>query len=180
MKKNNRRLALLFIVIMSMALSSIAIYAHAGNHSWPLLRYGDKGTNVKTLKCFLKSKGYNLYSDGGEPSDYFDSATKSAVKSFQSANNLSADGIVGKNTWSKLIATVYYGVKSNTVRGLQYQLKEKYKCNLKVDGDFQYETKYYVNTFQYRAGLTEDGIVGPKTWNHLLSNNSFDDFPTPQ
>lgn len=71
---------------------------------------------VKAIQTFLNEMGYGaLVVDG-----IFGSATQNAVRSFQRANSLSADGQCGKQTWSKL-RTVYLsaintsGVTSNTV-----------------------------------------------------------------
>lgn len=61
------------------------------------LKKGSKGEEVKTLQSKL-----NLIADG-----IFGPITEEAVKAFQKANGLTADGIVGLNTWAKL------GVPSN-------------------------------------------------------------------
>ena len=66
------------------------------------LRYGDSGSAVKTLQNNLKKLGY--YS--GSASGSFDTATKNAVIAFQKANSLSADGIVGSKTQSKITAAL--------------------------------------------------------------------------
>ena len=46
-------------------------------------------------------KGYKLPQYGADGS--FAAETEKAVKKFQSDHGLSVDGIVGKNTWSKLL-----------------------------------------------------------------------------
>lgn len=66
-----------------------------------VLRHGSKGTQVKTLQILLIGKGYNCGKSGVDGS--FGSDTLSAVKKFQSANNLTVDGIVGADTWTKLL-----------------------------------------------------------------------------
>lgn len=65
------------------------------------LRIGLKNDNqVKILQNYLNTaSGSNLVVDGS-----FGPKTKSAVISFQKANNLSFDGIVGKKTTAKMIA----------------------------------------------------------------------------
>lgn len=69
-----------------------------------VLRNGSKGEEVKTLQTMLSAKGYKgkngkaLTVDGD-----FGSNTDYAVKAFQKAKGLSVDGIVGKNTWDKLL-----------------------------------------------------------------------------
>ena len=66
-----------------------------------VLRKGDKGAQVKTLQRLLMAAGYALpkYKDDGD----FGAETLAAVKEFQASNKLTVDGIVGKNTWCKLL-----------------------------------------------------------------------------
>ncbi|MBE9223883.1 peptidoglycan-binding protein [Phormidium sp. LEGE 05292] len=60
------------------------------------------------------------------------------------------------------------GSKGNDVKYLQ-QLLNKKGYSLKVDGDFGPHTVAAVKQFQKSHGLAVDGVVGPKTWNALLS-----------
>ncbi|MGA9382109.1 MAG: peptidoglycan-binding domain-containing protein [Phormidium sp.] len=60
------------------------------------------------------------------------------------------------------------GSKGKDVVYLQ-QLLNKKGYSLKVDGDFGKRTEEAVKNFQKRRGLKVDGIVGPATWNALLS-----------
>jgi lysozyme len=66
-----------------------------GNHDMDTLRNGDEGQQVKALQKLLDA---GLTIDG-----IFGNATEAAVKDFQGANALTADGIVGVNTWTKLL-----------------------------------------------------------------------------
>ena len=68
--------------------------------SFPQLSKGTTGSAVKLLQELLKGKGYDLGTYGTDGD--FGNITLMCVKSFQSASGLSADGIVGKNTWNKL------------------------------------------------------------------------------
>ena len=62
-----------------------------------LLRRGDRGEDVKALQRALRHIGYDLEIDG-----VFGRITLECVKSFQGANSLVRDGIVGPLTWRKL------------------------------------------------------------------------------
>jgi len=66
--------------------------------TYPTLKNGSSGSNVKALQQKLKALGYYTGSIDGK----FGSGTLSAVKAFQKKNGLSADGVVGTNTWTKL------------------------------------------------------------------------------
>lgn len=64
-----------------------------------VLRKGDKGNQVKTLQRLLFAMGYYSEKVDGD----FGVKTNAAVKGYQKAKGLTVDGIVGKNTWSKLL-----------------------------------------------------------------------------
>jgi N-acetylmuramoyl-L-alanine amidase len=63
----------------------------------PVLRSG-RGVYVNLLQRLLNQYGYSLIEDG-----IWGAKTLSAVKKFQAGKSLAADGIVGKNTWNRLI-----------------------------------------------------------------------------
>lgn len=65
------------------------------------LRSGSSGEQVKTLQRLLMALGYGMGSYGAD--GRFGSVTDHAVRSFQRKNKLVADGIVGANTWRKLL-----------------------------------------------------------------------------
>lgn len=71
------------------------------NISFPTIRKGDIGTAVKVLQAFLTTYKYDIGISGidGE----FGSDTESAVKQFQKNSEIEVDGIVGRDTWSKLM-----------------------------------------------------------------------------
>ena len=70
-----------------------------GFSSYPTLRKGARGNITKLVQEKLVSLGYNTNGVDG----IFGSVTEKAVLSFQKSNGLVADGIVGKNTWGKLL-----------------------------------------------------------------------------
>ena len=65
----------------------------------PLLKKGARGNITKLLQEKLTNLGYSTNGVDG----IFGSGTKSAVIKYQRAKGLSADGIVGQNTWKKLL-----------------------------------------------------------------------------
>ena len=70
-----------------------------GFSSYPTLRKGARGNITKLLQEKLVSLGYNTNGIDG----IFGIGTEKVVISFQKSNGLVVDGIVGKNTWRKLI-----------------------------------------------------------------------------
>ena len=64
------------------------------------LRNGDEGQDVKELQKLLMKAGYKLPKYGADGD--FGTETLNAVKEFQKANNLTVDGIVGKQTYAVL------------------------------------------------------------------------------
>lgn len=63
-----------------------------------LLKEGSSGPLVKQLQKLLSDKGFNP----GTIDGVFGLGTKAAVRSFQKANSLEADGVVGSKTWNAL------------------------------------------------------------------------------
>lgn len=68
---------------------------------FPQLAKGDKGDKVRVLQELLLGRGYDLGTYGADGD--FGAATWTAVAQFQAASGLTADGIVGENTWRKLL-----------------------------------------------------------------------------
>lgn len=64
------------------------------------LRNGSRGTQVKVLQWLLNENGHNA----GKVDGIFGANTLKAVKAYQTAKGLTADGIVGKNTWNAILA----------------------------------------------------------------------------
>ena len=92
-----------------------------------LLKLGVKGEQVKQVQQFLSIT----------ESGVFDVATENAVKNWQKANNLSADGKVGPKTWEAM------GIASTDLR----EISES-KESLIID-------RSYLSIGQYHAGPTK-------------------------
>lgn len=63
--------------------------------------------NIKQIQIALKNAGYNPGVIDGKTGRQ----TRDAIRAFQGANNLKADGKVGKKTWSLLSKYLYQKVK---------------------------------------------------------------------
>jgi peptidoglycan hydrolase-like protein with peptidoglycan-binding domain len=73
----------------------------------PQLKNGAEGTAVKNAQILLIDKGYYCggpLRTGREIADgEFGPTTEKSVKSFQGKKNLTADGIIGSETWKALL-----------------------------------------------------------------------------
>ncbi|MCD8116432.1 MAG: peptidoglycan-binding protein [Oscillospiraceae bacterium] len=65
---------------------------------------GSSGSDVYTMQTYLLALGYHCGDKGADGS--FGSATRAAVRAFQSDHNLTVDGICGPKTWAALIAAL--------------------------------------------------------------------------
>lgn len=64
-----------------------------------VLKKGSKGKEVKTLQTLLNGYGYNCGTVDGD----FGANTLKSIKAFQKTKGLEVDGIVGEQSWSKLL-----------------------------------------------------------------------------
>ena len=135
---------------------------------WPLVRQGDRDHPVRTLQHLLRQHGHTVVVDG-----IFGPKTDAAVRAFQTAAHLTVDGIVGPQTWGALIVTVFRGSRGEAVKGVQEEAAFRDLSGnppaLAIDGIFGPKTEAWVRGFQEAAELTVDGIVGPVTWQALVS-----------
>jgi peptidoglycan hydrolase-like protein with peptidoglycan-binding domain len=109
----------------------------------------------------------------------FGPATETAVRAFQQQAHLTLDGIVGPNTWAVLIILVRRGSTGEAVRGVQEEFRFRDLSGdpsraLALDGIFGPQTEAKVRGFQQALhtdipSVTVDGIVGPITWQALIS-----------
>lgn len=65
----------------------------------PLLTKNSGGNTVRAVQALLNGLGYSA----GTADGLFGDNTAGAVKRFQAANDIAADGIVGRDTWHKLL-----------------------------------------------------------------------------
>lgn len=160
-----------------------------------VLQPGDTGAAVQTLQYYLALLSWF---DDTLPqvriTGIFDEATEQAVLQFQRQRGLTADGVVGRETWnaiqgaydalrtslSEQYADAYRdlypgyfltpGQRGADVRLLQDLLNRAAQnpgsglSPIAVDGVYGPATEQAVRTVQTRAGLQVTGSVGPVTW----------------
>lgn len=129
---------------------------------WPRLDPGARGATVSAIQYLCNQRGNSLVVDG----DY-GSVSVTAVKKFQSAQGLVADGQVGPATWPKLVYSLNAGAKGNHVKALQTAMNKR-SAGLAVDGEFGSVTTSAVRTFQSVNRLVVDGNAGAITWRALV------------
>jgi N-acetylmuramoyl-L-alanine amidase len=138
-----------------------------------LLRRGDRGPAVAEVRAMLR--GLGLLPAAGPGDDEYDAATERAVRAFQQARGLAADGIVGVETyrtleearWQLGDRTLYRQVGhpfvGDDVVALQTWLRERGFDVGRSDGIFGPRTEAALVEFQRNVGLKPDGIFGPLT-----------------
>ncbi len=72
----------------------------ASNKKRPTLKKGDRGDDVKKMQSLLMKNGQKLPQFGAD--GFWWEETEKAVRAFQKAKGLTADGICGKETWDSL------------------------------------------------------------------------------
>ena len=135
---------------------------------WPVIRQGDSNRNVVTAQYLLRHHGESLSLTGA-----FSSGMKSAVIGFQKKKGLWPDGVVGGNTWEKLIVPVRLGDLGWAVGAVQDLLLNRYAYGISITKLYGTTTHNRVTAFQKARCLNPDGVVGEDTWYGLVKNASF-------
>jgi len=156
----------------------------------PRLRREDDGEAVRRLQQMLAAAGFSP----GAVDGHFGQATDAAVRSFQKARGLEADGIVGPRTWAALgaggstpapppppppppaaetdlarsLPTLEQEASHAKVWTLQVLLETAGHDVGEADGVFGARTAAALRAFQQARGLTADAVCGPLTWTALL------------
>ena len=155
------------------------------------LRIGSQGEAVRLMQTYLNAiaRSYpsipTLVVDG-----IFGNNMQRSVIAFQNQFGLAPDGVIGPNTWNRIVS-VYNGLSSpsgpqypgtplrvgsrgDNVRLMQTYLNDIGEVfpvipNLVADGVFGMATQAAVMAFQNLFGLTADGVIGPITWDRIIS-----------
>lgn len=130
-----------------------------------ILKRGLKGAPIKRLQ-----KKLGVTADGD-----FGPGTEKALKDWQGANGLVADGIAGPDTFAAIglpeLILLRRGSRGEQVKKMQKGL------GIDADGIFGKGTEAAVKKFQASFGLAEDGMAGPET---LAKLDTFVALMTPQ
>ena len=140
--------------------------------SYPAVRQGDDNlSRVRTVQFLLRSNPdphFAISADGK-----FGPQTETAIRLFQTVNELAVNGIVGRATWRKLVVTQRFGSHGEQVRAIQALLNIYGQTHagyqLTEDGDFGPLTRTAVIRFQQAVDITHHGVVGPVTWPFLVT-----------
>jgi peptidoglycan hydrolase-like protein with peptidoglycan-binding domain len=145
-----------------------------GISPWPEVKSGSNGHPIKTLQYLLQARGHSVAVDG-----VFGPNTEAAVKAFQASHGLVADGVVGPITWAAVVVQVKRGSQGDAVKGVQEEFEFRNQSGdpskgPQVDGLFGPITDAAVRGFQQAlsvdiSSVRVDGIVGPVTWQALVS-----------
>ncbi len=143
------------------------------------LHVGDKGSEVQALQKALKNLGF--FSD--EVTGNFGPVTEAAVKAYQAARGMAADGIAGNATLAKIAlegstssggstSAVYKkGDEGENVKQMQQALKDLGHFTDEATGFFGVKTEQALIAFQKAKGLTADGVAGSATLSLLLAGS---------
>lgn len=183
-----------FIYAAVLNLEEVEALSSTDEYKYITLKEGSTGDEVKLLQYYLLIIS-NIYNEIPKVkiTGVFDEDTKNAVLAFQKYFNMLVDGIVGRNTWEKLIE-IYYEIESTFPKSNKNQLPSNYMLKEgsigdevrllqyhlavisdiyptiskpKITGVFDAETKKSVLDFQRYFGLDETGNVDYNTWNKI-------------
>lgn len=152
----------------------------SGGSAGTTLKLNSQGTKVSQLQTDLKQLGYYY----AEITGNFGEKTEAAVKAFQKAKGLTADGVAGTKTLNAIAAAVdkaggsssgssstnmKLGSTGAAVSALQQNLTTLGYYYGDVTGHYGNLTQQAVKKFQKAKGLTQDGVASTATLNAITS-----------
>jgi N-acetylmuramoyl-L-alanine amidase len=139
-----------------------------------ILRPGDRSVGVSEVRQILAGQGL-LRNVDPATEDLFDAPMELAVRAFQQHRNLTADGLVGHETYAALQSARWklgdrvighnatHQMVGDDVSELQVQLLEIGYAPARADGRFGPSTAAALKSFQRDYGVFADGVCGPET-----------------
>ena len=197
------RIAFLYNAVKKLGeLNSEGIALQELEQQYPgVLQFGATGNTVRVVQYYLAliSAFYEVI-PAVSINGIFDENTRAAVTAFQKQAGITADGIVGENTWNKIL-DAYYGILesidnlslpvqlfpgvllSQGSRGEYVSVLQRYLSYISdtykeipkvpITGNFGTQTDEAVRAYQRLFGLPVDGRVGLSTWNNIAG--TYDD-----
>lgn len=155
------------LVAPAQAQPQVAGYtmSKAENLYWPILKRGRRGPKVRVLQGLLSARGVPTARD-----ETFGVATEKAVIRFQRALKIKADGVVGWQTWEKLVVPLQRGSRGPIVKVFQALLSQN-GPQVKQDGFYGAATEKAVRNYQRKEGeelMEVDGRAPKWVWCWLV------------
>lgn len=144
-------------VASALMLTPLQAFANIGDQT---LRPGMTHSDVKQLQTLLKTKGYFTYT--GASTTYYGTYSTTAVKNFQKAKGLTADGIAGRNTFNAL--GVYNVNNTSMINYAKTLIGSPYKWAGTTPAGFD------CSGFIYYVFQKSQGITLPRTTSQLYGN----------
>lgn len=173
-----------FAMVLALIVTLLTLTAAA--ETYPKLRPGDSGSEVRRMQQALIDQGYL----SGRADGKFGPKTEAAVREFQRRNGLTVDGIAGSGTLSRLYGGSASAAAKPTAQGqteskggwfggsyvkiqpgqtgrrvqlLQAALRKLGFYGGLLDGKYGPGTRDAVSDFQRAMGLSRDGKAGKQT-----------------
>ncbi len=156
------------------------------------LNTGSIGSNVSIMQSYLNAirKGMFPSLSRVNVDGIYGSATKNTVTRYQGLSGLKADGIIGRDTWDSIVEDYdnlpgmpdeeypgyilrpgSAGAEVGTMQTKLNRISPVYtRINFQTaDGIYGNNMANAVRRFQHLFGMKTDGVIGPDTWNKIIS-----------
>lgn len=161
------------------AVAAKGVSSSTASNNTSILKLNSKSARVGQMQSDLKMLGYYT----GSVTNSFGTKTEEAVKKFQAAKGLTADGVAGPKTLDAIDkalgrgtstststgSALKYGATGDKVKDLQRDLTTIGFYYGDITGHYGSLTEQAVKKFQKSRGITQDGIAGTKTLNAIAS-----------
>ena len=146
-------------MVVAPAFAQVTSYAQLSGNT--TLKVGSKGADVSALQTFMSS-GKDIY-PAGLITGYFGTLTKNAVVQLQLAYDLTADGIAGFNTRSKINSVIGIGQGMDISAPITYNLTNTTSgrsayINFSTNEPVKVTVFYDVNPISWSEATTSFGV----------------------